>query len=203
MPTNTEEEVPAGFDFMVFWMENRSKVITYAVLLFAGLAVFAAYQISTQRGKVEAANLYAQASKPADFQEVIRRFPRSVAAGNAQLMLAAGLRSEKKYDEALAALRDFTNQFPDHPLAAAGALSVATTLEDQGKLDEALDAFQQVTLKFSGSFAAPAALLAQANILLQKGKAEEAKRIYENVASQFPESIYAQQAMQGAKAQGK
>jgi len=199
MQTNTEEAVPAGFDPVVFWMENKSKVITYAVLLLIGLGAFAAYQISVQRSKTAAEALYAQAVKPEDFQQVIKQFPRSLAAGNAQLMLAEALRSEKKYDEALSTLRDFSNQFPNHPLAAAGALSLATTLESQGKTDEAFEAYQQVTVRFGNSYAAPIAMMAQANILTGKGKIDDAKRTYENVISQFPESILSQQAMQDAR----
>jgi TolA-binding protein len=199
MPTNTEEAVPAGFDPIVFWMENKSKIITYAALLLAGLAAFAAYQISTQHNKTASEALFAQAVKPDEFRQVIQKYPRSIAAGNAQLMLAEALRSEKKFDEALATLRDFVNQFPDHPLAAGGALGIATTLESQGKIDEAFDAYQQVSVKYSNSYAAPVALMAQGNILAAKGKTEDAKRTYENVVSQFPESIFSQQAMQSAK----
>ncbi|MEI8341228.1 MAG: tetratricopeptide repeat protein, partial [Verrucomicrobiota bacterium] len=120
MPTNTEEAVPAGFDPIVFWMENKSKVITYAALLLVGLTAFAAFQISTQRNKAEAESLFAQATKPEEFKALIQKFPRSLAAGNAQLMLAEALRTDKKYDEALASLRDFVTQFPNHPLAATG-----------------------------------------------------------------------------------
>jgi len=199
MPTNTEEAVPAGFDPIVFWMENKNKVITYAVLLIVGLAAFAAYQISTQRTKAASEALYAQASSPDQFRQVIQKFPRSIAAGNAQLMLAGQLRSAKKFDEALQTLREFVGQFPDHPLAAAGALSIATTLESQGKIDEAFDAYQQVSVKYAASYAAPVALMAQANILADKGKQDEAKRIYENIVSQFSESILSQEAMQNAK----
>jgi len=199
MPTNTEEAVPAGFDPIVFWMENKNKVITYAALLIVGLTAFAAYQISTQHTKAASEALYAQATNPDGYRQVITKFPRSLAAGNAQLMLAGALRSDKKYDEALQTLHEFVSQFPDHPLAAGGALGIATTLESQGKIDEAFDAYQQVSVKFPASYAAPVALMAQANILAGKGKTEEAKRAYENVVSQFPESIYSQEAMQSAK----
>lgn len=203
MPNDTDEAVPTGFDPVVFWMENKSKIITYGVLLLVGLSAFGAYQITTQRNRAEAEALYAKAAKPEDYRVVIQRFPHSNAAGNAMLMLAASLRSEKKYDEALATLRDFSNQLPDHPLAATGALSAATTLEMQGKLDEALDAYQQVASKYSGSYVAPAALMAQANIFTVKGKIEEAKRTYENISAQFPESVYSQQALQSSKLLGK
>ena len=199
MPTTNEEVIPAGFDPLVFWMENKSKVITYATLLIVGLVAFAFYQITAQRNKVESAALYAQAAKPEDFKQVIQKFPHSIAAGNAQLMLAGALRSEKKFDEALAALRDFTNQFPDHPLAAVGALSVATTLDEQGKTDAAFDAYQQVTAKYPASYAAPVALMAQANILIAKGKPDEARRIYETITSQYPDSLFAQQAVQNGR----
>ena len=199
MPTTTEEVIPAGFDPIVFWMENKSKVITYATLLIVGLVAFAAYQITIQRNKAESAALYAQATKPEDFKRVLQKFPHSLAAGNAQLMLAGALRSDKKQDEALAALREFTTQFPDHPLAAVGALGIATSLDQQGKIDEAFDAYQQVAVKHPASYAAPLALMAQANILTAKGKTDEARRIYENITSQYPESLFSQQAIQSGR----
>lgn len=199
MPTTTEEILPTGFDPIVFWMEHKNKVITYAALLIVGLVAFTAYQISTQRNLAESSALFAQATKPDDFKQVIQQFPRSLAAGNAQLMLADALRSEKKYDEALSTLREFANQFPDHPLAAAGALSVATILEEQGKTELAMEDYQQISVKYAASFAAPMALMSQANILTAQGKIDDARRIYETITSQFSESLFSQQAIQNSK----
>ena len=196
MPTTTEETLPSWFDPILFWMENKTKVITYTVLLLVGLLAFAAYQIITLRTLAESSALYAQASKPDDFKQVIQQFPHSLSAGNAQLMLAEALRSEKKFDEAATVLHQFAEQFPDHPLAAAGALSLATLLDKQGKTDQAFEAYQQVSVKYAASYAAPMALMSQANILTAKGKIEEARHLYESVTSQFPDSFFSQQAMQ-------
>jgi len=199
MPNTTEEILPTGFDPLIFWMENKNKVITYTALLIVGLIAFAAYQISNQRTLAESSALYAQATQPAEFQQVIQRFPQTLAAGNAQLMLAEALRSEKKYDEALTTLHNFANQFPDHPLAAAGALNLATILDLQGKTEQAVEAYQQISVKYASTFAAPMALMAQANILIAKGKPDEARRIYETIISQFSDSLFSQQASQNSR----
>jgi TolA-binding protein len=196
MPIPSEETVPTGFNPIEFWDQNKSKVITYGALLIVGLAAFGVYQVSTQKTLAEAQVLYAQADKAEDYRQIIQKFPRTVTAGNAYLMLAAQLRNESKYDDAVSTLHDFISQFPDHPLAAGGALDLAVTLESQGKLDEALDAYQQVTVKYASTYAAPLALMQQAGLLQSKGKIDEAKRTYETVISQYPESYFAQMANQ-------
>jgi len=196
---NTEEALPPGFDPIAYWLENKTKIIAFAALLIVGLVAFGAYQITTQQTMTASQNMFAEASKPDDFRQVIAKFPHSIAAGNSELMLASKLRDEKKYDDAIAALHEFINQFPEHPLASTGAFSLAATLEDQGKADEALDAYQQVATKYPSSYAAPIALIAQANLLKSKGKTDEAKRILENVATQYENSYIAQQAQAGLK----
>jgi tol-pal system protein YbgF len=198
MQTTPEDvdSVPPGFDPALFWVENRNKILIYAVLLLAGLAAYGAFQISNQRNIAAAQALFSQATKPEDYRQVIQKFPRTTTAANAQLLLAAQLRDEKKYDEAETVLRDFISQYPDHMLAGGGQLSLAATLEEQGKTDEAIEAYQQVVLKYANTYAAPLAILSQANLLRGKGKLDEAKRAYETVISQYPDSLCAQQAMQ-------
>ena len=199
MPIPSEETVPSGFNPIEFWDLNKSKIITYGVLLIVGLVAFGAYQISTQKRLAAAQDLYAKAEKADDYRQIIQKFPRTITAGNATLILAAKLRDERKYDEAVSILRDFISQYPEHPLVSGAALDLAVTLESGGKLDEAADAYQQVTVKYPSSYAAPAALMQQAGLLKAKGKIDEAKRAYETVISQYPDSYFAQIANQSMR----
>lgn len=207
MPTPTpydDEQMPAaGFDALAFWDEHKSKVILYACLLFGALIAFAIYQISTQRQIVSAERAFAEASKPEDYGQISKDYPRTVVAGNATLMLAEKLRNEKKYDEAVTLLRGFIDQTPQYPLAGSASLSLGATLEAQGKPGEALLVYQGMTQRFTDNFYMPAASLAQASVLKSQGKLDEAKRLYESVISQFPESFFAREATRDVRMLGK
>lgn len=195
-PFDSENDIPPGFDPFVFWMEHKNKIIAYASLLIIALLAYGLYQFVTLRKLAEARQLFAQAGTEEDYRQIVQKFPYTVTAGNAMLLLAEKLRNEKKYDEAITVLRTMIEQYPDHPLIDRAWLSLAATQEAQGKTDEALSTYQQVFANYNGRSSAPQALFAQAEILKNKGKLDEARRFYENVKSQFPDSYFAQQAMQ-------
>ncbi len=199
MPTESEVAPDHAFEAHVFWEQHKSKINLYAGLVIAALVIFATYQYTSEQRAAAASTALAQAAKPEDYRQVIEKYPRTVAAGDAYLLLAKQLRDDQKYDDAIAALRTFTQQFEKHPLASTGWLSLGQTLEAAGKTDEAADTYQQVTTKFPDSYSAPIAALAQANLLRAKGKIDDAKRAYENVVAQYPESYFAQQALRDMK----
>jgi TolA-binding protein len=194
MPNPTETAPDTGFDPVLFWQLHKTKIIIYAVLILAGLAVFAAYQLTTEKTKADARRAFADAKSGEKYREVAKKYPGTVAAGNAQLLLAEQLRKDRKYDDAIATLRDFIKASPQHPLASSAWLSLGETLEAAGNTDEALDTYQQTASKFPESYAAPIAAMARADLLKGKGKPEEAKQSYENIVSQFPESMFANEA---------
>src|SRR5215210_4187279 len=149
MPTQPDTTVPhAGFEPQIFWEEHKSKVILYGALLLVALAIYAFYEYSSQQRVAAAGAALASASKPEDYRQIVEKYPRTIAAGNAHLMLANALRDEKKYDESASLLHTFTEKFPQHPLAHAGWLSLAETLEAQGKTDEAMSTYLQVQTKY-------------------------------------------------------
>ena len=183
------------FDAHLFWDEHKNKIILAVALIVAALVIYAIYEITAQQRDEAAGAMLAQAAKADDYKALIEKYPQSAAAGDAHLLLAKQLRDEKKYDEAAATLRDFSQKNPEHPLAHAGLLSLAETLELQGKTDEAMTTYQQVATKYPDSYSAPIAVLAQANLLKAQGKADEARRAYENFVTQFPDSVFSQEAM--------
>ncbi len=194
MPTDSEIPVTSGFEPQIFWDAHKSKIIVYGALLIGALLIFSIYQYTTSQRLEASGTLFAQAKTAADYQAVIDKYPHTISAGNASLLLAKVLRDEKKYDEAVATLRKFTQDFPDHPLVSTGWLSLAETLEVQGKTAEADSTFQQVTAKFPDSYSAPIAALEEANSLRIRGKNEEARVAYENILTQYRESYCAQEA---------
>lgn len=194
MSTTTDNIDQNGFDPALFWQLHKTKVISYALLFIAAAAGVLFYQVSAGRKTAEAQQLLATATKSEDYRLIISKFPGSVPAGNATLLLAAQLRQEGKFEDALALLRKFSELYPQHPLASAAALSVAETLQAQGKTNEALEAYQSVTSRFANSFSAPLAMISRASLLVSSGKTEDARRAYENLVAQYPDSYLAPEA---------
>jgi len=190
-----EDIIETGFDPLLFWDQYRQTILLAAGIILLALAIFGFYEYNHSRLIASAGAALAQASTEDDYRQVIDKYPGTVAAGNASLILAGKLRDEKKYDDALQVLQAFLDKYPTHPLAHAGDLSFAETLDAEGKLDDAISKYQEVAAKYPDSYSAPLAVLAQANILKHQGKIEEARRVYENFVAQFPDSIFAQQAM--------
>jgi len=178
------------------WYMYKTKILTYAGIIIAALALFAAYQLYDYLRTTGSQNLYAKAETAADFAAVLKQYPGTTAAGDAALRMADKLREEKKYDEAVTVLRKFVEKYPAHPLAAGGWTSLGATYEMQGKLDEALEANASAIAKYPDAYTTPIAMMSQARIYLLKGKKDEARRTYQDVAARYGQTIYARQAMQ-------
>lgn len=171
-----------------FWDLHKSKIIAYGSLALLAIIGYTIYSIQAQNREESARALYAEASTPADYQAVIEKASGSVVAGDASLQLADALRSEKKFDEAIATLRAFIDREPKHPLISGAWLSLATTLELQGKTDEAIATYQKTASQFPTAYSAPIAKMGEARLLAASGKKEDARVIYENIIAQYPES---------------
>ena len=199
MPTPTEVIPTGGFDPLFFWEQHKKQIVIYAVVLGVGALAFGIYQVNSFRRAAQAQELFAHASTAGDYRQIIQEYPLSVEAGNAHLLLAAQLRSEKDYEGSIATLRDFIAQQPDHPLVDGGFLSLAADYEAEGKTGQALDEYQKIISRFSDRYSAPVAQMARANLLRSQGNLDEARRAYENVQAQFPESYFSQEALEEAK----
>jgi TolA-binding protein len=195
-PTTTTPPADTGFDPLVFWIQHRSKILLLTGLFVTALAVYAFSEIMRSRTNTASRQLLASAQSEEGLRKVIAKYPRTVAAGDAHLLLAAKLRDEAKLDESTTTLRTFLEKFPEHPLVSGAWTSIAANLEAQGKADEALATYQKVSTGYANSFSAPAALMAQARLLASKEKPDEAKRIYEQVMTQYQDNLFAQQAAQ-------
>jgi len=192
---STETVPPADFESSEFWEQNKNKVIIYAGAVVAALAAYGLFQYSTLKKAADSQALYAKATTAADYENVIKTYPSSVVAGNAQLQLADQQRSEGKYDESIATLRDFIAKHPKHPLIAGAWTSLGSTYEAQGKKDEALDAYQQGATKYPNGYTTPIAMLGEARIYNLQGKKEDARRVYEDIIARFPDSVGSHEAM--------
>jgi TolA-binding protein len=189
-----EEFIDTGFDALLFWDRYRQFILIAAGVLILALAGFGIYEYQQSQLLAASGALLAQATTEDDYRALIDKYPGTVAAGNASLMLAGKLRADNKFDDAMQVLQTFLDKYPTHPLAHAGDLSIAETLEAQGKIDDAVTRYQEVAAKYPDSYSAPISILDQANILQAQGKTEEARRTFENFLAQFPDSVFAQQA---------
>lgn len=190
-----EEFISTGFNALLFWDQYRQAILLGAGILILAAVGFGIYEYNQSQRVAAAGAALAAASTDDDYRAVMDKYPDTIAAGDASLLLAGKLRTEKKYDDAIQVLQTFMDKYPNHPLVAAGDLSVAETLEAQGKLDDAMLRYQEVAAKYPDSFSAPVAVLDQANLLQFQGKIEDARRVFENFVAQFPDSIFVNQAM--------
>ena len=194
-PTETPSQTAAGFDPIAFWILHRSKVLVFAGLFVVALGAFGIVEWQRRKAQAESEQLLAAAKNADGYRALIAKYPASVPAASAMLLLAQELRMEAKYDESSAQLRAFLEKFPQHPLASGALTSLAATQEAQGHAEEALATYQRVVSTYPTSFSAPVALLAQARLLRGQGKTDDARRIYEQVIQQYQGTGFGQEAV--------
>lgn len=195
-PTDTKPVVDEEFDMLAFWIQHKSKVLIFILLLVIGLMAYAIFEYTQYNARKAAAHDFAGAKTVEEYRGIVAKHPSSPVAGNSLLLIAEKLRNENKLDESNAALKEFIEKYPEHPLISGAWVSLAVNLEMQDKPDEALVDYQKVVASFPTSFSAPTALLSQARIYKAKGKTDEAKRAYESLISQYGDNILARIAMQ-------
>lgn len=181
---STDPEVFAG-DF--FWEAHWKKVVGALLAVVLGILAVGAWAFYRNNQRSAAAELYAAASTPEAWREVVSRYPGSLAAGNAQLRIATALRAEGKLDEAAAELEQLTTSQPDHPLAGPAWLALGEIFQLQKNEEAALDAYRTVSGRYQQSYAAPLALLAEAKLLAAAGKPGESRALLESIGTSYPE----------------
>jgi hypothetical protein len=125
---SAENSIPAEFDAGVFWITYKTRIITFAALLIVALLLVATFQMAQHRKATYSRELLNSSSTPSEYQMVIDRYPGTMAAGNAHLLLAAKQREEGKYEDAIATLESFVRNYPDHPLVGGAELSIGKRL---------------------------------------------------------------------------
>jgi TolA-binding protein len=189
-PVDTSNE----FDFPLFWEEHKTKILIAAAVFVIALASWAAWQVVEHRRETAARTAYASASTADDYKRIAEQFGGSVVGGNALLVLAEKQRTEGKFDDAIATLRQFQSRHAEHPLASSGAMALAATLDAKGSAEEAIEAYQQVIARFPREHVAPMALLAQAELQKRRGEKAEARRLFEKIIADYGETLFAQEA---------
>ena len=195
MPTAPPPSRDVALETRFFLERFKKEIIMVLIVALLAVIAFAGYRYYSDRRAAAAAASLAGAKTAQQYQQVIDRYPNSAAAGDAYLLLAEALRSEKKFAGANTTLQAFIAKFPQHEFVSTGRMAMAANLESMGKSDEALAAYQQVATTYPNSYNAPLALLSQVYIL-GKNKSDEARRICETILTQYRTSFWAGQAMQ-------
>lgn len=176
-------EIDSDFFWEAHWKKFVAGLVA-VVLAILGAGAWAYHRTSVA---ADSAALYASASNPAAWREVVAKYPDSLPAGNAQVRIASALRSEGKLDEALAAFEQFAAAQPDHPLAGAAWLAIGEIRQLQNNAAAALEAYRTASGRYQSSYTAPLALLAEARLLAAQGKSGEGRAILESIGTSYPE----------------
>lgn len=170
-----------------FWDAHWKKIAVALVVIILGILATGAWAYLRASAASASAAFYAAATGPEAWSEVVAKYPGSLSAGNAQLRIAASLRSEGKLDEAVATLEQFTSAQPDHPLAGAAWLAIGEIRQLQKNTSAALEAYRTSSGRYQSSYSAPLALLAEARLLATENKSGESKAILESIGTSYPE----------------
>lgn len=195
LPTDDSVVEHDAIDAALFWHENKKKILLWvATVVIIGGGALAWYVSSTLTNQA-AEEAFATAKDVAAYEAVIKKYPGTLPAADAWLLLAAAQRDAGKIEESTTAFRDFLKNFPNHPLAGGALLGVGQNQDAAGKTSEAAATFQQVAEKYPKSYAAPFARYAQVEILLREFRREEAKPLLESIPTEFPDSVVARLAV--------
>lgn len=187
------EEYPGGFDYAEFWELHKNRILLGAAAVVAALVVATTVQVVAHQRAAAAARMLSAAKDGAALEQLAKKYPRSMAAANALLLLAADQRGQKDYAAAAATLEEFIARFPKHPLLGGAYLSLGCTLEAQGKPEEALLKYDQAA-QFTGTYSASAAPFARAALLAALDRGDAARQTCENLLATAPESTFAREA---------
>jgi len=206
---NLEIAPPSAIELL--WTNHRGALLGGIAAVCAVALVALGVGVSSRANRIASETLFSNATDEAGWNEVISRYPRSAAAADAMLLLAASLRDAGKLEESDAAYSRFVESFPNSPLAISGLLGRASNARVAGKTDQAISLYQQAAA-YPQSYGAPFAIFSQARLLAQQGKTDEVRALLQTLASTYPASVSAQAAgvvpapqaqAQGQQAQGQ
>lgn len=175
--------------FELFWEEHRWKLFIAGLAGVIGLLLIGGILLWSHAQTMAAEALFFSATNKNEWKKVVERYPHSLVAGNALLLLAQAEAAEHQNETAKKTYQRFLEQFSHHPLAVNGLLGKAMNEDVMGNTQAAIDEFQQAATAYASSYGAAFALMMEARLLIRLGKKEEAKRVVELLASQYPNSF--------------
>lgn len=189
LPTaSAEESAFVMSDSELFWQEHWQKFVWGLVAIVVLILAVGVWTLYASHVRSSAEALYSMANSPDSWREVMRQYPGSEPAGNAQIRLAASLRESGDFEGATAELESFTENYPEHPLAGAAWLTLGEIRQAQDRTESALQAYRMSSSKYQDSYTAPIAMVAEAKLLADQGQAGEARAVLESINSLYPQT---------------
>jgi TolA-binding protein len=191
-PPEADQEIAPPSSIELIWMNHRGALLGVIAMVVLLLLIVAGVLSSKHSARIASETLLFSSTGEAGWAELIAKYPRTPAAANAMLLLAASLSDGGRLEESDAIYSRFTETFASSPLAVSGLLGRASNARLAGKPDLALSVYQQAAAGFPQSYGAPYALFGEARLLAQQGRSDDVKRILQTLLSQYPASISAQ-----------
>jgi TolA-binding protein len=185
---------PAIDDWELAWEKHKKTILAaVAAAAVAGIAVLGWWINSTMAAEA-AQKLLAEATGIEGYRAVVEKYPRSMPAADALMLIAAAQREAGDLAASTAAFQEFLQKFPKHELAGGALLGVGQNQDASGDTKSAMATYQQVVTQYPDSYAAPFAAYSEAEILLRGFQRDEARRSFNMVASRYPQSTAARMA---------
>lgn len=156
--------------FELFWEEHHQKLLVAALASVLLLLLTAGVFFWNHAQTMAAEALFFGATDKSSWEKVVARYPRSLVAGNALLLIAQAAAQEQQYEAAKETYQRFLEHFPHHPLAINALLGKAMNDDAMGNFQAAIDEFQQAATAYASSYGAPLALMMEARLLIRLGK---------------------------------
>lgn len=173
----------------LFWARHGKKVLIGVALVFLVLIGIGAYIGYQAVRNARAAKAFASAHDINGWQSVIKRYPGTVAAGNANLEIAAAQATSGQYSESDKTYQTFVKGYSGHPLFVNGIFGQASNAEAEGKTDDALKFYSDISSHYSSSYLAPMALYFHGRLTEKNGNLKEALQDFEDVLQRYPQSV--------------
>lgn len=193
-PPQADQEIAPPSAVELLWLNHRGSLLGGVAAVVAILLIALGVTASNRSNEIASETLLDQATDASGYNAVIDKYPKSPAAADAMLLLAASLRDAGKLEESDALYSRFAETYPRSPLAVSALIGRASNARVAGKTDAALNDYQQASAGFPQSYGAPFALFSQTRLLAQEGKMDEAKRTLQALGTQYPYSVAAQAA---------
>jgi hypothetical protein len=173
----------------LFWARHGKKVLIGAalvILVLIGVGAYIGYQAVRNS---RAAKSFAAAHDIKGWQSVIHRYAGTIAAGDANLRIAAAQATAGQYSESNTSYQTFLKDYSGHPLFVNGIFGLASNAEAEGKTDEALKYYADVSSHYASSYLAPMALYYHGRLTEKNGNLKEALQDFGNVIQLYPQSV--------------
>jgi tetratricopeptide (TPR) repeat protein len=155
-----------------------------------GIGAYLGYQAVRNS---RAAKAFVGAHDIKDWESVIRRYPGTIAAGNAYLQIAGTQAANGQYSESDKSYQTFIKDYSSHPLFVNALFGLASNAETEGKTDDALKYYSDISSsnRYGSDYLAPMALYYQGRMSEKSGKPKDALQDFEEVLQRYPQSAVA------------